>query len=447
MHGTFKFNSYSELTFDVARAYNDIITGEIKINPFYNKIDAIRLIELEGFGYFEIQDPEIDGDGIKEIKSLTAYSLEYTLSQKYLENFHINTGKIDSVEVMYAEEYNDGTIIPVTLYNPNVPELSLLHLILEKAYGWKIGHVDKSLQTMSRQFEIDRESIYDFIMNEICDKFNCYVVFDTVKNEINFYAEALTNKFVGDGSTKTFIISPIFAEIGSVSIDGYKTINYKYNNTTGILTFDNAPDADTIIEVTDGALSSWETDVYITFDNLAQQMNIGYSADDIKTVLTVKGANDLDIREVNNGLPYIVDLSYFYTVDRMGKELYDAYTKYLTKCAQYQEEYKINAQNIIEISNKISYSINIDYIYGSEIMDTITAVKNRILQLCGERNITINKLANISAIPPSSLKGILYNRSQNPKILTIKMICDGLNITLAEFFNTEEFNNLEQEIK
>lgn len=80
-------------------------------------------------------------------------------------------------------------------------------------------------------------------------------------------------------------------------------------------------------------------------------------------------------------------------------------------------------------------------------MDTVTAVRNRILQLCGERNITINKLANISALPPSSLKAILYGRSQNPKILTIKMICVGLNITLAEFFDTDDFNSLEQEIK
>lgn len=80
-------------------------------------------------------------------------------------------------------------------------------------------------------------------------------------------------------------------------------------------------------------------------------------------------------------------------------------------------------------------------------MDTIKATKNRILQLCGERNITINKLATICALPPSSVKAILYGRSQNPKLLTIKMICDGLDITLAEFFDTDEFNNLEQEIK
>ncbi len=78
-------------------------------------------------------------------------------------------------------------------------------------------------------------------------------------------------------------------------------------------------------------------------------------------------------------------------------------------------------------------------------MDTTTVIKNRVIQLCGERNITINKLATISALPPSSVKAILYGRSQNPKILTIKLICDGLGITLGEFFSTPEFDNLEQE--
>ena len=80
-------------------------------------------------------------------------------------------------------------------------------------------------------------------------------------------------------------------------------------------------------------------------------------------------------------------------------------------------------------------------------MNTVTAVKNRILQLCGERNISINKLATICALPPSSIKNILYGKSQNPKLLTIKMICDGLEITLAEFFSTPEFDHLEQEIQ
>lgn len=80
-------------------------------------------------------------------------------------------------------------------------------------------------------------------------------------------------------------------------------------------------------------------------------------------------------------------------------------------------------------------------------MDTVSAIKNRILRLCYERNITINKLADLSALPPSSVKNILYGRSLDPKILTIKKICDGLDITLTEFFNTPEFESLEPEIK
>ena len=50
--GSFKFNGLSELSFEVARIYNDLITGATRVNPFYDKIEALRLIELENFGYF-----------------------------------------------------------------------------------------------------------------------------------------------------------------------------------------------------------------------------------------------------------------------------------------------------------------------------------------------------------------------------------------------------------
>ncbi len=80
-------------------------------------------------------------------------------------------------------------------------------------------------------------------------------------------------------------------------------------------------------------------------------------------------------------------------------------------------------------------------------MDTYTTVKNRILHLLGEKNMSIHKLAMESAVAPSSIKNILYGKSQNPGIVTLKMLCDGFGITLVEFFDTEEFRNLEQEIK
>jgi transcriptional regulator with XRE-family HTH domain len=80
-------------------------------------------------------------------------------------------------------------------------------------------------------------------------------------------------------------------------------------------------------------------------------------------------------------------------------------------------------------------------------MNTVIAIRNRILRLCDERNLTINKLATISAVPPSSVKNILYGKSQDPKITTIKKLCDGFEITLGQFFSTPEFDNLDQEIE
>ncbi len=80
-------------------------------------------------------------------------------------------------------------------------------------------------------------------------------------------------------------------------------------------------------------------------------------------------------------------------------------------------------------------------------MGTYNAVKNRLLQLLGEKKMSIHKLAMESAVAPSSIKNILYGKSQNPGIVTIKMLCDGFGISLPEFFDTEEFLSLEQEIK
>lgn len=79
-------------------------------------------------------------------------------------------------------------------------------------------------------------------------------------------------------------------------------------------------------------------------------------------------------------------------------------------------------------------------------MSVYSAVKNRILLLLEEKNMSIHKLAIESAVPPSSIKNILYGKSQNPGICTIKLLCDGFGITLIEFFDTEEFKNLEQEL-
>lgn len=79
-------------------------------------------------------------------------------------------------------------------------------------------------------------------------------------------------------------------------------------------------------------------------------------------------------------------------------------------------------------------------------MGTYNTVKNRIFSLLEEKHMSIHKLAMESAVAPSTIKNILYGKSQNPGIVTIKMLCDGFGITLVDFFNTEDFLKLEQEI-
>ena len=80
-------------------------------------------------------------------------------------------------------------------------------------------------------------------------------------------------------------------------------------------------------------------------------------------------------------------------------------------------------------------------------MDTYTAVTCRLLQLCEEKRMSLHKLAIESAVSPSTIKNIVYGKSKNPGVVTLKMLCDGLNISLSAFFDAEIFKNLEQEIK
>ncbi len=75
------------------------------------------------------------------------------------------------------------------------------------------------------------------------------------------------------------------------------------------------------------------------------------------------------------------------------------------------------------------------------------AVAKRILQLCDERNIAVNTLANISGVSPSTVYSMLNEKSQNPGVVSLQKLCDGLDITLRQFFDSEIFDDVEQEVK
>ncbi len=71
----------------------------------------------------------------------------------------------------------------------------------------------------------------------------------------------------------------------------------------------------------------------------------------------------------------------------------------------------------------------------------------RIYDLCKEKDITPNALSYLAGVSQSTVKSILNGESKNPGIVTIKKICDGFNISIIDFFDTEDFRNLEQEIE
>lgn len=343
IQGNFKWNSYSEISFEISRTYVDVLTGETKVHPLYDKVEAPRNILVSGLAYFALQDID-DTSSDKDVKSITAFSLEYTTSNKYLTNWHINTGEIDSKEVLYNEsqygvDYNTDAdsfyklasgdfdlyesyykqvytdtdsytyeqiqvededeydelikansapnaqpheklymkrFSNVQFYHNNKPELSLLHLIFEHIPGWTIGNVDQSLWRKERRFSEDRISVYDFIQNNLSETFGCIAIWDSLSGQVHFYEE------LEDDS-----------------------------------------------DVENEAMTRFETDVFISKDNLASEIKVNYSSDNIKTKFVVTGSDNLDIREVNLGRNEIMDLSFYHTPDWMAPDLFQAYKNYL----------------------------------------------------------------------------------------------------------------------
>lgn len=344
-----KWRQYSELSFEIQRTYVDLIDGETKVHPLYDKVEAPRNVLVEGYGLFCLQDID-DTSSDNDIKSVSAFSAEYATSNKYLTNFHINTGDVDSVEVLYnektfgldysadadsfykfasgafdpyesyykrnytdkdsytyeqvqiadANEYNDllaksnaqyaqladrlymKNFPNVQFYNKNRTELSLLHLVFENIPEWELGNVDQSLWHRERKFSEDRISVYDFLMNNASETFGCTFVWDSLTGLVHCYEEVEDDEIANEANTR------------------------------------------------------WETDVYISKNNLASECRVSYSSDNIKTKLVVAGSDDLDIREVNLGRNEIMDLSFYHTEDWMEQDLFEKYSRYIEEINEAQ---------------------------------------------------------------------------------------------------------------
>lgn len=190
-----------------------------------------------------------------------------------------------STEIELGQKYlntfsiNMGTVESidgVCLYQAGDSKHSLLNLVLEKLPSWSIDYVDPKIATLQRSFEVDNQDVYSFLTSNVSKAFGCIFIFDTLHNTINVY------------------------EQDSVSED---------------------------------------TNIVISFQNLAKKIKLTPDADSVKTCVTLVGSDSLTIRELNMGYDQIYNFDYFATPEYMSQELIDAYKDYQKAYEQYNKQY------------------------------------------------------------------------------------------------------------
>lgn len=449
----FKFNTYSEATFTISKTYIDIIDGKIIPNPYYFLADSLRVIYIRDMGHFVIQDVK---ENISEsnTKTITAFSLEYSTAAKYLDNFRINTGEDDSLEYVYhiqqygvnysidspykaapttfdpyeryyIKEYTSDTAYVYTevqivdadafvsyeedlyiksypnirFYWPSNPDLSLLHIIFSHIPEWKIGHVDKELWYQERTFSEERVSVYDFLYNTAAETFKYVMEWDSINGEVNFYATE------EDGVTEE-------------------------NNIQTL----------------------WDTDVFISHENLASSIDISYSTDDIRTKLKVTGGDGVDIRDVNLGQNHITNLSFYNDPMWLGRDLAIKYNKYIKEVNGYTDVYSdlmskwaaaYNEHN--ELMNHVP--INVDVIRVGDVFETLycsykpvhaeDATQEQIDDaIVAAKNSLVNKLKLFKVNEDTYMSASMHGNKTDNVLLTLDN-ANSDNATIRVYYNTE----------
>lgn len=154
------YNEASKLSFDISQSVDGIVT------PGYEQITSMNVVDVQGYGRFILVKPTITSDGATEIKSCSAYSLEYEMSFK---NITVANGTYR----LWDEADSSGTI---------------LGMICQKMTSWTVAAVDPILLTRYRTFEASNTRIYDFIKNTLQESYGCIFDFDTYNRTIRVVA-------------------------------------------------------------------------------------------------------------------------------------------------------------------------------------------------------------------------------------------------------------------
>lgn len=156
------YNEASTITFDIPAYVDD------KATPHYDDIVGMRIIDMSGWGRFILMNPSANNNGVTEIKSCKAYSLEYELTYK---------------KVFFDEStYN--------LWDPFAPDNTVLGMIMEDLPSWTVGHVDADLIGRYRTFSASNVNVYNFMKSTLQKSYGCIFDFDTYTRTINVRSTA-----------------------------------------------------------------------------------------------------------------------------------------------------------------------------------------------------------------------------------------------------------------
>lgn len=348
-----KTNNTTELTCDVHR----IIDGELSNG--YDHIAQLMELYCDGIWYKIAEQPSVDFDGTDEIMHVTAQSYEIGLMQYDLVNFDVNTGSTWSYEMVYREEHNNDQYYQVKFCDKENEDLSLLHLILRHAEvpGWTIGYIDDItpnpnyptlyLKDEVYLFSIETQNVYTTLTQDVAKAFSCIFDFDTVDLKINAYRVESLGK---------------------------------------------------------------DTNVYLGFRNLQNNITIS-GVDELYTVFTVTGADDMRIDYVNFGYTTLEDISYFLTTQFLPQELIDKYKAWLA----YREEqrpiyielskkYNTDIKKLSEIQNRVPVDgVNNDWQH-MEVEELKTAYDDYTAIITGLENLYVDDEGNfdLDALKESS---------------------------------------------
>src|SRR5574344_1681570 len=344
---TSKLKDFDTLQFSVDK-YIDIDGVATKSNG-YDKLAYRMEISVDNVGRFIITSPPtITNDGVKETKTIECSSLEWNFLSKDIVNFKINTGESSSIERLYPDNIDalDRTINYIKVYDAINTNLSLLNIILGYVKGWTVGYVSPTIASKTPYFNIESTSLYSFMMQDISKSLQCIFKFDTINKTINIYDE------------------------DSIGTD---------------------------------------TNVFISFKNLAKKIDITPQTDNIYTRYTVVGNDDLDITQANFGDSKIEDISNYLTTDYLSAEIIEKENAYTTLKESKRTDYIHLIKSFVsvqenrdEIINRLPIDdLNIDW-------DTFSATElNKELEYfqglvdCIEADYTVGGVLDLDALMAS----------------------------------------------